>query len=157
MAFKYVIFASVICMTFAYPGFDYHHGGHELHGFEGGFGGEGGESDYGHHIASQRIGHDHEHAHEFHHEEDEHVDYYAPPKYAFKYGVNDYHTGDVKSQHETRDGDVVKGQYSLVEPDGSIRTVDYTADKHNGFNAVVHKTPAVHHEHHDHHEHEHHF
>lgn len=22
----------------------------------------------------------------------------APPKYAFKYGVNDYHTGDVKSQ-----------------------------------------------------------
>lgn len=24
------------------------------------------------------------------------------------------------------------GQYSLVEPDGSIRTVDYTADKHNG-------------------------
>lgn len=34
----------------------------------------------------------------------------APPKYAFKYGVNDYHTGDVKSQHETRDGDVVKGK-----------------------------------------------
>lgn len=41
------------------------------------------------------------------------------------------------------------GQYSLVEPDGSIRTVDYTADKHNGFNAVVHKTAPVHtgHEH----------
>lgn len=74
---QYVIFASVICMTFAYPGFDYHHGGHEVHAYEGGFGGEGGESDYGHHIASQRIGHDHEHAHEFHHEEDEHVDYYV--------------------------------------------------------------------------------
>lgn len=28
------------------------------------------------------------------------------------------------------------GQYSLVEPDGSIRTVDYTADPVNGFNAV---------------------
>ncbi|KAJ6640684.1 Cuticle protein 19 [Pseudolycoriella hygida] len=159
MAFKFVIIASVLCLTFAYPGFEHHHfDGHELHGYEGNFGGdEGGESDYGHHqIASQRSGHE-EHAHEFHHEEDEHVDYYAPPKYAFKYGVNDYHTGDVKSQHETRDGDVVKGQYSLVEPDGSIRTVDYTADKHNGFNAVVHKTPAAHHEHHDHHEHEHHF
>ncbi|XP_037945225.1 cuticle protein 7-like, partial [Teleopsis dalmanni] len=64
-----------------------------------------------------------------------------------------YHTGDVKSQHETRDGDSVKGQYSLVEPDGSIRTVDYTADKHNGFNAVVHKTAPVH----EHEEHEHHF
>lgn len=37
----------------------------------------------------------------------------APPKYAFKYGVNDYHTGDVKSQHETRDGDVVKGIQQL--------------------------------------------
>lgn len=24
------------------------------------------------------------------------------------------------------------GQYSLVEPDGSVRTVDYTADDHNG-------------------------
>lgn len=38
---------------------------------------------------------------------------------------------------EHRDGDVVKGQYSLVEPDGTIRTVDYTSDDHNGFNAVV--------------------
>lgn len=28
------------------------------------------------------------------------------------------------------------GQYSLVEPDGSIRTVDYTADPIHGFNAV---------------------
>lgn len=49
----------------------------------------------------------------------------------------DGHTGDQKSQVEERDGDVVKGQYSLVEPDGTIRTVDYTSDPHNGFNAVV--------------------
>lgn len=68
----------------------------------------------------------------------------AYPKYEFNYGVKDLHTGDVKSQHEHRDGDVVKGSYSLVEADGSIRTVDYTADDHHGFNAVVHKTPAVH-------------
>lgn len=27
----------------------------------------------------------------------------APPKYAFKYGVNDYHTGDVKSQVSSSD------------------------------------------------------
>lgn len=32
------------------------------------------------------------------------------PKYSFNYGVADHHTGDVKSQHETRDGDVVKGE-----------------------------------------------
>ncbi|KAL5292943.1 hypothetical protein ACFFRR_011612 [Megaselia abdita] len=73
------------------------------------------------------------------------VDYYDHPKYAFNYGVADHTTGDVKSQHETRDGDVVKGQYSLVEPDGSIRTVDYTADPIHGFNAVVSKTgPTIH-------------
>ncbi|KAG8237005.1 hypothetical protein J437_LFUL017421 [Ladona fulva] len=67
------------------------------------------------------------------------------PKYNFNYGVNDPVTGDVKSQSEHRDGDVVKGQYSLVEPDGSVRTVDYTADPINGFNAVVRKSPGVHH------------
>lgn len=27
---------------------------------------------------------------------------------------------------------IVTGQYSLVEPDGSVRTVDYTADPVNG-------------------------
>lgn len=67
------------------------------------------------------------------------------PQYAFKYGVHDPHTGDHKHQSETRDGDVVKGQYSLVEPDGSVRTVDYTADSVNGFNAVVSKSgPNLH-------------
>lgn len=61
------------------------------------------------------------------------------PKYSFKYGVEDHHTGDIKQQEETRDGDVVKGEYSLHEPDGTILKVQYTADKHNGFNAVVHR------------------
>lgn len=67
------------------------------------------------------------------------------PAYAFSYGVKDLHTGDVKSQWESRDDGVVKGHYSVLEPDGSIRTVDYTADAKNGFNAVV-KThgPNVH-------------
>jgi hypothetical protein len=72
------------------------------------------------------------------------ADYYSHPKYSFNYGVQDPHTGDVKSQVESRDGGVVKGQYSLVEPDGSVRTVDYTADDVNGFNAVVSKSHAVH-------------
>jgi hypothetical protein len=64
----------------------------------------------------------------------------AYPRYHFNYGVKDLHTGDLKSQWEHRDGDKVKGSYSVLEPDGSIRTVDYTADDHNGFNAVVKKT-----------------
>lgn len=46
--------------------------------------------------------------------------------------MQDHHTGDIKHQSETRDGGVVKGQYSLVEPDGSVRIVDYTADDING-------------------------
>lgn len=62
---------------------------------------------------------------------------YAHPRYDFSYSVADGHTGDNKSQHESRDGDVVHGEYSLHEADGSIRTVQYTADAHNGFNAVV--------------------
>ncbi|XP_022903304.1 cuticle protein 19-like [Onthophagus taurus] len=64
-------------------------------------------------------------------------DHYAYPKYDYKYGVADKKTGDNKEQHEERDGDVVKGYYTLHEADGTIRTVHYTADKHNGFNAHV--------------------
>lgn len=67
--------------------------------------------------------------------------------------MHDPHTGDVKSQHEAREGDKVKGFYTLKEADGTLREVHYEADKHNGFNAVVKRTghashPAVygHHE-----------
>jgi len=59
------------------------------------------------------------------------------PQYNYGYSVSDGLTGDSKTASESRDGDVVKGQYSLVEPDGAIRTVTYTADPVNGFNAVV--------------------
>ncbi|XP_035794660.1 cuticle protein 7-like [Anopheles albimanus] len=64
-------------------------------------------------------------------------DYYSYPKYKFEYGVKDPHTGDHKSQWEERDGDVVKGVYSLFEPDGTERVVVYRADSHNGFEAHV--------------------
>ncbi|XP_061397849.1 adult-specific cuticular protein ACP-20-like [Musca vetustissima] len=66
-------------------------------------------------------------------------DYYSHPKYEFKYGVKDLKTGDIKDQWEERDGDKVKGSYSLKESDGTTRIVEYHADKHNGFNAVVKK------------------
>ncbi|RVE50423.1 hypothetical protein evm_004960 [Chilo suppressalis] len=66
-------------------------------------------------------------------------EYDAHPQYSFAYDVQDGLTGDSKSQHESRDGDVVQGSYSVVDPDGTKRTVDYTADPHNGFNAVVRK------------------
>lgn len=69
----------------------------------------------------------------------------AYPQYKFSYGVSDPHTGDHKNQEESRNGDAVTGSYSVAEADGTIRTVHYTADKHNGFNAVVHRSGhAVH-------------
>lgn len=71
------------------------------------------------------------------------VEYDAHPHYSYTYSVNDALTGDNKAQSESRDGDVVTGQYSLVEADGTRRVVDYTADPINGFNAVVHKEGAV--------------
>jgi len=65
------------------------------------------------------------------------------PQYQFAYTVRDSLTGDAKDQEEVRDGDVVKGRYSLIEPDGSRRTVNYYADDVNGFNAVVQKDVPV--------------
>ncbi|KRT84151.1 Insect cuticle protein [Oryctes borbonicus] len=71
------------------------------------------------------------------------TDYDHNPQYSYSYGVHDALTGDSKSQTESRHGDFVSGQYSLIDSDGSKRTVDYAADPVNGFNAVVSKTPAV--------------
>lgn len=71
-----------------------------------------------------------------------HVEYPdAPAEYQFQYSVHDEHTGDIKSQQEERHGDDVKGQYTLIDADGHRRVVDYTADEHNGFNAVVRREP----------------
>ncbi|KZC07280.1 Cuticle protein [Dufourea novaeangliae] len=71
------------------------------------------------------------------------ADYDPHPQYSYAYDVHDSLTGDAKSQQESRDGDVVQGSYSLIEPDGTRRTVDYTADPVNGFNAVVRKEAAA--------------
>ena len=67
----------------------------------------------------------------------------AHPRYKYSYGVNDHYTGDVKQASEQRDGENVKGEYSLQEPDGAWRTVSYVAD-YNGFRANVHRTPSHH-------------
>lgn len=61
----------------------------------------------------------------------------APARYDFSYSVHDSQSGDVKEQQESRDGDAVRGSYSLVQPDGIQRIVEYTADEHQGFNAIV--------------------
>ncbi|EDX11902.1 GD19891 [Drosophila simulans] len=48
-----------------------------------------------------------------------------------------------RARVEERDGDVVRGEYSLIDADGYKRTVQYTADPINGFNAVVNREPLV--------------
>ncbi|XP_054739303.1 larval cuticle protein A2B-like [Anastrepha obliqua] len=70
-------------------------------------------------------------------------EYDPHPQYKFSYGVDDKLTGDSKSQVEERDGDVVRGEYSLIDADGYKRTVQYTSDPVNGFNAVVNREPLV--------------
>ncbi|XP_047986423.1 cuticle protein 19-like [Leguminivora glycinivorella] len=72
------------------------------------------------------------------------------PKYEFEYHVEDPHTHDNKKQQEHRDGDVVKGRYSLHQPDGHVRHVEYHADKH-GFHADVKYSQHHGHDHHGHH------
>ncbi|XP_030377247.1 cuticle protein 7 [Scaptodrosophila lebanonensis] len=69
------------------------------------------------------------------------VEVEAPAHYDFSYSVRDDHTGDIKSQTESRKGDQVQGQYTLIDADGYLRTVDYTSDAHNGFNAIVRRDP----------------
>ncbi|XP_044731027.1 cuticle protein 19.8-like isoform X2 [Chrysoperla carnea] len=72
------------------------------------------------------------------------VEEYDPhPQYSFAYNINDALTGDAKNQQEIREGDFVKGSYSLIEPDGTRRTVNYIADPVNGFNAIVNREPAA--------------
>ncbi|CAB3243245.1 unnamed protein product [Arctia plantaginis] len=42
-----------------------------------------------------------------------HAEEYAHPKYDFSYSVADGHSGDNKSQHESRDGDAVHGPFGI--------------------------------------------
>ncbi|CAH1709516.1 unnamed protein product [Aphis gossypii] len=61
----------------------------------------------------------------------------AKPQYSFAYGVDNPNTGDSHGHSETRDGSHVTGEYSVMEPDGVLRRVLYTADPKNGFRASV--------------------
>lgn len=61
----------------------------------------------------------------------------AKPHYSFAYGVENPNTGDSHGHSETRDGSHVTGEYTVMEPDGVLRRVLYTADPKNGFRASV--------------------
>ncbi|XP_023304353.2 adult-specific cuticular protein ACP-22-like [Lucilia cuprina] len=112
------------------------------------------QADGGHELAHFSHKFDHsDDAHEDYdggHDHDE--DYYAHPKYQYDYAVKDEKTGDSKKHWETRDGDKVKGSYTIKEADGTTRIVEYTADHKNGYNAVV---KIIGHPHLEHESHEH--
>lgn len=57
--------------------------------------------------------------------------------------MSDPDSGNSQKHQESRDGDSVKGEYSLIEPDGYIRRVIYSADPTHGFQAtVIYEPPA---------------
>lgn len=93
-----------------------------------------------HQVFKQEHSHGHyeEGLHEHDHEKDKNVNY------QFEYSVNDHKTGDVKRHKEERKGDVVNGEYSLLEEDGNVRTVKYYADWKTGFHAEVHNSKRSH-------------
>ncbi|GAB0090467.1 activating signal cointegrator 1 complex subunit 2 homolog [Sergentomyia squamirostris] len=86
----------------------------------------------------------------YHDEEPEDHDFNS--SYQFGFDVKDDEYTNYQNRKEIRDGGVIKGSYSVVDSDGFIRTVTYTADPKEGFKAevvreptdIVVKTPAPH-------------
>jgi len=73
-------------------------------------------------------------------EEEEYDD--ANSSYQFGFDVKDDEFTNYQNRKEVRDGGVIKGSYSVVDSDGFIRTVKYTADPKEGFKAEVIREPT---------------
>lgn len=58
-------------------------------------------------------------------------------QYEYRYAVDDPISGVINDRWEHRHGEYVKGAYSVLEPDGKVRTVDYEVDGPKGFHAVI--------------------
>ncbi|CAL4151754.1 unnamed protein product, partial [Meganyctiphanes norvegica] len=57
--------------------------------------------------------------------------------YSYQYGVKSPYHGTDFGADESSDGNVVKGSYTVVLPDGRTQKVTYTADHYAGYNADV--------------------
>ena len=64
------------------------------------------------------------------------------PSYQFGFDVKDDEFTNYQNRKESREGNVIKGSYSVVDSDGFIRTVTYTADPKEGFKAEVVREPT---------------
>ncbi|XP_065341005.1 cuticle protein [Cloeon dipterum] len=69
-------------------------------------------------------------------------DYDPNPAYNFSFDVKDDQFTNYQNRKEQREGDQIKGSYSVVDSDGFIRTVTYTADPVGGFKAEVIREPT---------------
>ncbi|CRK96116.1 CLUMA_CG009547, isoform D [Clunio marinus] len=75
-------------------------------------------------------------------EEEAQEDYDPNPSYQFGFDVKDDEFTNYQNRKEQREGGVIKGSYSVVDSDGFIRTVSYTADPKEGFKAEVIREPT---------------
>ena len=50
--------------------------------------------------------------------------------------MSDDYSGNYQERSEIRVGNVVRGHYALLQPDGDVRHVKYIADKH-GFKPTI--------------------
>ncbi|XP_066250591.1 putative uncharacterized protein DDB_G0271606 isoform X2 [Euwallacea similis] len=75
-------------------------------------------------------------------DEEEEGDYDPNPSYQFGFDVKDDQYTNYQTRKEERDGKTITGSYSVVDADGYIRTVKYTADPKEGFKAEVSREPT---------------
>ncbi|PSN32529.1 hypothetical protein C0J52_24774 [Blattella germanica] len=69
-------------------------------------------------------------------------DYDPNPQYQFAFDVKDDEFTNYQNRKEQREGGKISGSYSVVDSDGFIRTVKYTADPLEGFKAQVTREPT---------------
>nr|CAI5860868.1 unnamed protein product [Callosobruchus analis] len=81
--------------------------------------------------------------HQNRHKQDDEVEKYIPPNpYQFGFDVQDDHHTNYQNRKEQSDGKKITGSYSVVDSDGFLRTVQYTADPKEGFKAEVIRQPT---------------
>lgn len=75
-------------------------------------------------------------------EEEDAEEYDNNPSYQFGFDVKDDEYTNYQNRKESRDGGIIQGSYSVVDSDGFIRTVKYTAHPTEGFKAEVIREPT---------------
>nr|CAH7764229.1 unnamed protein product [Callosobruchus chinensis] len=81
--------------------------------------------------------------HQHRHKQDDEEEKYTPPNpYQFGFDVQDDHNTNYQNRKEHSDGKKITGSYSVVDSDGFLRTVQYTADPKEGFKAEVIRQPT---------------